>query len=340
MSKKECAMLKVQWLEESHRGVFAPLYQDFCDHAITAYRWPQAPLGLDALYAQCHVQHLGVLLLYQESQCIGFWLYAFPPHGALELSAFYLLPTLQITASLVQDAFQLAFQAWNTLPQWQDFSFGIYGIQSTWGPFLDTCPVEGCTPIALAQQHILQRRICLADAPDILKRPNAPRFPYSIQSWKPKYQAGLAPTLAAAFQDEPDALWDARFRNEIGAQSLLQLIETHAFGRHFAPLSYVALNEARKPYPVGAIFLLQVEDDVVNIPLLFIHPEHQGKGLGRALMLHLMQASIKAVQAKQLKATFINVTTNPVQATALKVYKALDFVCQDEGFHAYTSRKS
>ena len=334
----------VAFLDEAHRNEFAPLYNAFCQEATTLFQWGAAPLDLDALWKRLPDNDLGVLLLkegdtLESSRIVGFWFYAFPPHGALELSVFYLKEDLNPSEDWVKAAFQKAFQAWKTLSHWQDFSFGIYGIQTQWAKALEALDVDACTPIGLAEQHILQRPILAEDALPILNIYKTPVFPYAIHPWKEKYQNGLATALAAAFKDEPDTLWDARFRNEAGAKDVLNLIETHQFGQFYPKLTYVVLDERRKPLPVGAIFLLQSEADTVNIPLFFVHPDHQGKGLAKMLMLNLMQGLIQAVHTKQLEAHLVNATTNPIQSRALKVYQALNYELYEAGFHAYASKR-
>ncbi len=332
-------MPHVTFLDEAHRHDFAPLYDAFCRDATTLYNWSHAPLDLEDLWQRLPQKDLGVLLLKDdEHTVVGFWFYAFPPHGALELSVFYLKDGFFPSGDWVKDAFQQAFDAWKSLDHWQDFSFGIYGIQTQWAKALDGLIVDGCSPIGLVEQHILRRDIITSDALPILNLYKTPVFPYAIHPWKDKYQSGLAVALAAAFKDEPDALWDARFRSEAGAKDVLMLIETNQFGQFHPKLTYVVLDERRKPVPVGAIFLLQGEVDTVNIPLLFVHPDHQGKGLAKMLMLNFMQGLIQAVHAKQLGATSVNATTNPVQVKALKVYTSLGFTIHEAGFHAYSSK--
>jgi GNAT superfamily N-acetyltransferase len=333
-------MPTVAFLDQAHLPEFAPLYDAFQRDATLLYQWHHPPLDLQDLWQRLPEGDLGVLLLKSDENeaVVGFWFYAFPPHGALELSVFYLKDDFFPSEDWVKEAFQEAFHAWKTLDHWQDFSFGIYGLQTQWAKALEGLVVDGCSPIGLAEQHILRRDIIASDALPILNLYKTPVFPYAIHPWKDKYQAGLAVALAAAFKDEPDALWDARFRSEAGARDVLRLIETNQFGQFHPKLTYVVLDERRKPVPVGAIFLLQSEEDTVNIPLFFVHPEHQGKGLAKCLMLNFMHGLIQAVHAKQLRATSVNATTNPVQVKALKVYTDLGFTLHEAGFHAYSSK--
>jgi GNAT superfamily N-acetyltransferase len=333
-------MPTVAFLDHAHLPEFTPLYEAFQREATLLYQWHQPPLDLQDLWQRLPEGDLGVLLLKSDDNeaVVGFWFYAFPDHGALELSVFYLKDGFLPSEDWVKEAFVKAFQAWKHLAHWQDFSFGIYGLQTQWANALEGLHVDGYSPVGVAQQHILQRPILGNDTLALINRYKTPRFPYAVHPWKDKYQAGLAVALAGAFKDEPDALWDARFRSEAGARDVLRLIETHQFGQFYPKLTYVVLDERRKPLPVGGIFLLQSEEDTVNIPLFFVHPEHQGKGLAKCLMLHFMQGLIHAVQSKQLLANAVNATTNPVQVKALNVYQDLGFTLHEAGFHAYSSK--
>jgi GNAT superfamily N-acetyltransferase len=314
-----------------------PLYRDFCEKAKADYQWPQAPLPLESLENAREARDLGILILWQNETPVGFWYYAFPPNGALELAVFHVQDTSLITPDWIKQVFGLAFDYWTSLTNWQDFSYGIYGVQTQWAKYLEGLMPSGCSSIGLADQHILQRPILNAESEVFLKERNAVSFPYRIEAWKPKYQDALASVLFHAFKEEPDAFWDARFRSEAGAREVLKLIETNAFGTFYPPLSFIVLNELRRPFPVGGIFLLQSENDTVNIPLFFIHPEHRGKGLAKPLMRQLLQMLTHAVQRGILPVQFINATTNPVQAQALRVYQHFGFECHEAGFHAYSS---
>jgi len=245
-------MPSVTFLDETHRHDFAPLYEAFSRDATSLYQWSHPPLSLNDLWQRLPQNDLGVLLLKDDDNTlVGFWFYAFPPHGALEMSVFYLKDDFCPSEDWVKIAFQKAFEAWNTLPHWQDFSFGIYGIQTQWAKALDGLTVDGCSPIGLAEQHILRRDIITSDALPILNLYKTPVFPYAIHPWKDKYQDALAVALAAAFKDEPDALWDARFRSEAGAKDVLNLIETNQFGQFHPKLTSV--NATTNPVQVKAL---------------------------------------------------------------------------------------
>lgn len=312
-----------------------PLYQDFCEKAKVDYQWPQAALPLESLENAREARALGILILWQDETPVGFWYYAFPPHGALELAVFHVQDTSLITPDWIRHVFTLAFAYWKTLENWQDFSYGIYGIQTQWAKDLEGFKPLGDASIGLAEQHILQRPILNTQSEAFLQERNSVGFPYRIDTWKPKYQDALASALYHAFKDEPDAFWDARFRSEAGAREVLNLIESNAFGTFYPPLSFIVINELRRPFPVGGIFLLQSENDTVNIPLFFIHPEHRGKGLAKPLIRQLLQRLTHAVQRGILPVSLINATTNPVQAKALRVYQHFGFECHEAGFHGY-----
>jgi GNAT superfamily N-acetyltransferase len=313
-----------------------PLYTDFMPKAVDVYHWHQEPKTFPEFLLACLANASGATLVYQNDVPVGFWLYVFPGHGALEVCAFYLKDDVKAEKEWIQHVVKASFAEWFTLPNWSDFSFGIYGREvETLAPFIEGLEVGNDKALTLADQHIMQRPILFDDTPDILKRLATAPFPYEIRGWKPKYQAAIAETLALAFHQEPDAQWDNRFKDVEGANRLLAQMLNKEFGHMHNELSLVVLDETRRPIPIGAAFVLQPEAATVNIPLLFVHPEHRGKGLAKLALLNVLQGLMLAKQRKQITATFVNATTNPAQFSAYHLYEELGFTLFDKGYHAY-----
>jgi GNAT superfamily N-acetyltransferase len=314
----------------------APLYADFTPKAVPVYHWHEEPKSYEDFCAACETGKTGATLIYRGEEAIGFWLYVFPGHGALEVCAFYLKDDVKAEAAWVQQVTQASFKLWFELEGWSDFSFGIYGREcETLAPYIEGLHVGNGKELTLADQHIMQRPILFEDTPELLKRYAAPPYPYAISGARPKHREALAEAVAEAFKTEPDAQWDSRFRDIEGAIGLLKQMREGQFGFFHENLSQIVLDTSRRETPVGAAFVIQPELATVNIPLLFIHPEHQKKGLSKVLLLNLLKAVMKARQTGEIQATFINATTNPAQFSAYHIYEELGFTLFDKGFHAY-----
>jgi|GEM_PF-5323216 len=314
---------------------FEKLYTQFANRAVNEYCWPSEPLPCGDVLRQINLDLMHVMLLVEGDVLQGFWLYVFPGHNALELCVFFVDEHVTLSDSQTRDAFQLAYNHWKTLPKWEAFSFGCYGAQNPIGLALIGHTLADGSQFLAADQHILQRAIVREDAEFLITERMKPPFPYALYPMKPKWSKGLATALAASFCDEPDALWDPRFRDEQGATLLVEQILGGAFGHYHAPFSFVLVDELRKPVPVGAIFALQVEERVLNIPLLFVAPQHRGKGLAKSLMHHLLKTLLPNAKKVSGDPLMINATTNPEQLGARKIYDAYHFSLHEAGFHLY-----
>jgi GNAT superfamily N-acetyltransferase len=311
---------------------FKTLYAQFAERAVTDYCWPSPPLPYESVLRHIDLGLMNVLGLYDGDDLQAFWLCIFPGHYALELCVFFVEDPTSLNDAQTRDAFDLALTYWQTLPDWEAFSFGCYGAQNPTAQAL-----IGHADFHAADQHILQRTIVGDDAHFLTAERMKPPFPYTIHPMKPKWVKGLATSLAAAFCDEPDALWDPRFRDTLGATLLLEQILGGAFGHYHDPFSFVLVDERRKPVPIGAIFALQVEERVLNIPLLFMDPQHRGKGLATSLMHHLLKTLLPNAQKVSGPPLMINATTNPEQVGARNIYNAYHFTLHEAGHHVYMS---
>lgn len=76
--------------------------------------------------------------------------------------------------------------------------------------------------------------------------------------------------------------------------------------------------------PVGFSFMNLTNDSIVNIPLVGILDEHQGKGLSTIMLKHSMDEILE--NRVMSKVTEINTTTETDNLQALRLYKNLGFI--------------
>ena len=77
---------------------------------------------------------------------------------------------------------------------------------------------------------------------------------------------------------------------------------------------------------VGFAFMNLTGGSIVNIPLVGVLQEHQGKGLSTIMLKHSMDYVIRAVNVYGMKIAEINTTTETNNLQALRLYKNLGFL--------------
>ena len=77
---------------------------------------------------------------------------------------------------------------------------------------------------------------------------------------------------------------------------------------------------------VGFAFMNLTGGTIVNIPLVGIKQEHQGKGLSTLMLKHSMDYVMKAVTLYNMPIAEINTTTETNNLQALRLYKNLGFL--------------
>ena len=78
--------------------------------------------------------------------------------------------------------------------------------------------------------------------------------------------------------------------------------------------------------PVGFSFMNLTGGSIVNIPLVGIREEHQGKGLSTIMLKHSMDEIFKEIDIYNSPITEINTTTETNNLQALRLYKNLGFL--------------
>ena len=78
-------------------------------------------------------------------------------------------------------------------------------------------------------------------------------------------------------------------------------------------------------YPVGFSFVNITNDRIVNIPIVGIKKEHQGKGLSKFMLKHSIDKIIELAETAQKPISEINTCTETNNYQALKLYRYLGF---------------
>jgi ribosomal protein S18 acetylase RimI-like enzyme len=117
----------------------------------------------------------------------------------------------------------------------------------------------------------------------ILLPPNLPRLSMSIVPWHPQYLQQCAEVGFRSYRKGIDSVICADYRSVESCESYIRsLVENPGCGIFLPDASFIALDS--RGNPCGFIITSQLSKTSGMIPQISIHPAHQGRGLGSALI--------------------------------------------------------
>ena len=157
------------------------------------------------------------------------------------------------------------------------------------------------------------------DRARIVKQPEG----YEVISWDPSYFEDAVSVIHDAFKDSSDALFDPRFTTKEGTRDIIDKIVNNVYAEFMPNSTSILLYEGQA---IGFAFMNLTGGTIVNIPIVGIREEHQGKGLSTIMLKHSMDYVIKAVTRYGTPITEVNTTTETNNLQALRLYKNLGFL--------------
>ena len=160
---------------------------------------------------------------------------------------------------------------------------------------------------------------------DLFSRARVVKLPedYEVVAWNDKYFDDAVSIIQNAFNDSSDALFDPRFKSIEGTHDIITKIVKNIYAEFLPNATSVLLYRGE---PVGFSFMNVTSGTIVNIPLVGIKPEHQGKGLSTIMLKHSMDTIFKEIDVYNSPISEINTTTETNNLQALRLYKNLGFI--------------
>ena len=145
---------------------------------------------------------------------------------------------------------------------------------------------------------------------------------YQVVNWDNSYFEAAVNVIQESFKESSDALFDPRFKTIVGCRDILHKVVNDVYADFLPEATSVLLYEGK---PVGFSFMNITGGSIVNIPLVGILQEHQGKGLSTIMLKHSMDELFENENLKKC-ITEINTTTETNNLQALRLYKNLGFL--------------
>ena len=159
---------------------------------------------------------------------------------------------------------------------------------------------------------------------EILKMTQLRNLPscYSVIPWNEKYFDEAIHIVQEAFETSADALFDPRFQTLEGTYDILTKIIKNVYAEFLPEATSILMCDNN---PVGFCFMNLTGGQIVNIPIVAIKKEHQGRGLSKMMLKHSMDKIISWVENAERPITEINTCTETNNFQALKMYRHLGF---------------
>ena len=307
----------VKKLEPKDYVSFETVYEDFVNRAVSEYNFELAPLGFEDFIESYEKGLIKCLVLYENSIAVAFCVYTTAISEAIELNIIHCINMenlLERNRYLVQEFLE------QTQKEREEkiVCYPMLGEQKT---IISELARYGFRFVGIAVLRFLMHGTNSRDILN-LSRLNDMDTCYKIVEWSDEYFQEAIPIVQEAFEDSADALFDPRFKSLEGTHDILSKIVNNIYAE-FLPeaISVLLCNNI----PVGFCFMNLTGGKIVNIPIVAIKKDHQGRGLSKHMLKNSLQKILQLVDFENRPITEVNTCTETNNFQALKMYRHLGF---------------
>ena len=307
----------VKKLEPKDYVSFETVYEDFVNRAVSEYKFELAPLGFDDFIESYEKGLINCLVMYENSIAVAFCVYTTAISEAIELNLIHCLNMenlLERSRYLVQEFLE------QTKKEREDkiVCYPMLGEQKT---IISELARYGFRFVGIAVLRFLMHGTNSRDILN-LSRLNEMDTCYKIVEWSNEYFQEAVPIVQEAFEDSADALFDPRFKSLDGTNDILSKIVNNIYAEFLPEATSVLLCNN---IPVGFCFMNLTGGKIVNIPIVAIKKDHQGRGLSKHMLKNSLQKVLQLVDYENRPITEVNTCTETNNFQALKMYRHLGF---------------
>ena len=296
---------------------FENLYNDFCSRAKTEYNFELEPLNYDDFLNSVENELIQCIILYDNHEPAGFLVYTTAISEAIELNIIHCSKTgtyLDYARELLNKFLELT----KDLRKKKIVCYPMLGEQKS---LIGVIVKLGFQFVGI---EVLRFKMKDSNSSDLFSRARIVDIPprYQVVNWDNIYFEDAVGVIQEAFKESSDALFDPRFKSMAGCRDILNKVVNDVYADFLPEATSVLLYEGK---PVGFSFMNITGGAIVNIPLVGIRQEHQGKGLSTIMLKHSMDELFGNEHLKKCISE-INTTTETNNLQALRLYKNLGFL--------------
>lgn len=301
--------------EEDFSG-FEPLYNDFKVRAVSQYGFELEPLSFEDFIDSVKKNLISCIVLFEDGIQSAFLVYTTMISEAVELNIIHSfgMENMMTRAKhlcekfmeLTKDERKNKVVCYPMLGEQK----GLIGEVARFG-----FKFVGITVLRFMMSGTNSREIL-----GMAQFKNIPQC-YKVIPWDDKYLNSAVQIVQDAFKTSADALFDPRFKTLDGTFDILNKITKNIYADFMPEATSVLMCDN---YPIGFCFMNRT-NDIVNIPIVAIKKEHQGKGLSKLMLKHSLDVIIDSIDNGRSKISEVNTCTETNNFQALKLYRNLGF---------------
>jgi len=297
---------------------FENLYEDFYAKAATDYNFELEPLDYVGFLNSIDKDLIRCIVLYENNVPEAFLVYTTAISEAVELNIIHSMDRTDF-AEKAKTLLEKFIDVTTALRKEKIVCYPMLGEQKS---LISVIAKLGFKFVGI---EVLRFKFDTEAFQEIFKRARVVQLPegYEVVSWQDKFFEDAVEVIHQSFKESSDALFDPRFKSVIGTRDIIDKIVHDVYAEFMPNSTSVLLYEGQ---PVGFAFMNLTGGTIVNIPLVGIKEEHQGKGLSTIMLKHSMDYVLKAVNVYGTPITEINTTTETNNLQALRLYKNLGFI--------------
>lgn len=302
--------------EEDYKG-FEPVYNDFRTRAITDYNFELEPLSFEDFIDSIQKGLIKSIVLLEDGIPTAFLVYTTMISEAVELN---IIHSLNMENFLIRSKYLIEEFLNETQRERKDkvVCYPMLGAQKT---LIGEIARFGFKFVGIAVMRFLMSG---TNSREILKMTQLRHLPscYNVIPWDEKYLDEAIHIVQEAFETSADALFDPRFQTLEGTYDILTKIIKDVYAEFLPEATSILMCDNN---PVGFCFMNLTGGQIVNIPIVAIKKEHQGRGLSKMMLKYSMDRIINWVENAERPITEINTCTETNNFQALKMYRHLGF---------------
>ena len=296
---------------------FENLYNDFCSRAKTEYNFELEPLNYDDFLNSVENELIQCIILYDNHEPAGFLVYTTAISEAIELNIIHCSKAgtyLDYARELLNKFLELT----KDLRKKKIVCYPMLGEQKS---LIGVIVKLGFQFVGI---EVLRFKMSGSNSKELFTRARIVEIPprYQVVNWDNSYFEAAVNVIQESFKESSDALFDPRFKTIVGCRDILHKVVNDVYADFLPEATSVLLYEGK---PVGFSFMNITGGSIVNIPLVGILQEHQGKGLSTIMLKHSMDELFENENLKK-RISEINTTTETNNLQALRLYKNLGFL--------------
>lgn len=311
-------MYNTKFLAAQEYGSFESLYEDFRNKAASEYNFELEPLDYDGFLEALDKDLIKCIVLYEDDAPVAFLVYTTAISEAIELNIIH----SETKDNFLERAKELLVKFLDVTKPLRQEKIVCYPMLGEQKSLIGVIAKLGFKFVGI---EVLRFKFDSSVSKDIFDHARVVKLPedYEVVSWNSKYFEDAVDVIQESFKDSSDALFDPRFTTKDGTRDIISKIVKDVYAEFMPNSTSVLLYKGQA---VGFAFMNLTGGSIVNIPLVGIRQEHQGKGLSTIMLKHSMDYIIDAIERYNTPITEINTTTETNNLQALRLYKNLGFI--------------